>query len=410
MIVLVINCGSSSLKYELFDMATETSLADGVADRVSVNGGEQAVLKHRPAGRPAHTASRTMPDHTSAMEHVLAALAAPGHGVIASLSDIAAVGHRVVHGGEDFSESVRIDEEVIAAIERCARLAPLHNPANLQGIRACNAALPDIPQVAVFDTAFHQTMPRRAYLYGLPHEHYEERDIRRYGFHGTSHRYVTRKACAWLEARRGIAHDDQRIITCHLGNGCSMAAVKGGQSQDTTMGLTPLEGLLMGTRCGDLDPAIVGLLMHEMKLTAEEVDGVLNTESGLLGISGVSSDMRDVKAAALGDPPNSRALAAIEVFCYRITKYIGGYAAALGGVDAVVFTAGIGENEAMIRRRCLEGLEFMGLAVDDDKNEGVSKGDEVTDISAADAPASVLVIPTDEELMIATDTARIVGG
>lgn len=410
MIVLVINCGSSSLKYELFDMATETSLADGVADRVSVNGGEQAVLKHRPAGRPAYNAEHPMPDHTVAMGHVLSALTAPDHGVISSLGDIAAVGHRVVHGGEEFSESVQIDEAVIAAVERCARLAPLHNPANLQGIRACSTALAGVPQVAVFDTAFHQTMPRRAYLYGLPYEHYEQRDIRRYGFHGTSHRYVTRKAAAWLEAERGIAYAAQRIITCHLGNGCSMAAVRGGQSQDTTMGLTPLEGLLMGTRCGDLDPAIVGYLTQEMKLTAEEVDRVLNFESGLLGISGVSSDMRDVKAAALADPPDPRAVAAIEVFCYRITKYIGAYAAALGGVDAVVFTAGIGENEAMIRRRALEGLEFMGLSVDDDKNERVSKADAVTDISAADAPASVLVIPTDEELMIATDTARIVGG
>lgn len=410
MIVLVINCGSSSLKYELFDMEAEISLAEGIADRVSVDGGAEAVLKHRPADKATHTAKHPMSDHTVAMGHVLETLTHPEHGVIESLRAITAIGHRVVHGGERFAASVLIDGEVIQAIEDCAQLAPLHNPANLQGIRACAAALPGVPQVAVFDTAFHQTMPARAYLYGVPYEYYQERGIRRYGFHGASHRYVTLKAAGWLEAEKGIPPGDQRIVTCHLGNGCSMAAVKGGKSIDTTMGLTPLEGLLMGTRCGDLDPAIVGFLVGEMNLSTGEVDRILNKRSGLLGISGVSSDMRDVKAAALGDPPNPRAQAAIEVFCYRIAKYIGAYAAALEGLDAVVFTAGIGENEAMIRRRAIQGLEFMGLVADDTRNEAVSSQGEVTDISAADSRCAVLVIPTDEELMIASDTAAMVAG
>lgn len=408
MIVLVINCGSSSLKYQLVDMQTETALADGLADRVGVGGGDQAVLKHRPKGKEPFTSEQPMPDHTVAMTHVIAALLSPEHGVISSLQDIAAVGHRVVHGAEKFTESVLIDDSVIEAIEDCSELAPLHNPANLQGIRACMKALPGVPQVAVFDTAFHQTMPRRAYLYGLPYEYYLDRGIRRYGFHGTSHRYVTLKATDWLQREKGILPQDQRIITCHLGNGCSMAAVRGGRSVDTTMGLTPLEGLLMGTRCGDMDPAIFGFLINEMNLDGRSVDRILNKNSGLLGISGVSSDMRDVKAAALADPPNPRAEAAIEVFAYRITKYIGAYTAALGGVDAVVYTAGIGENEPMMRARAIEDLECLGLRIDEAKNSNCPRDQEVVDISAAGARASVLVIRTNEELMIAQDTAQIV--
>ncbi len=408
MIVLTINCGSSSLKYQLFDMEARVSLADGLADRVSVNGGTQAVLKHRPTNKPSHTAEHPMPDHTAAIAHVLEALVHPVHGVIATLEDITAIGHRVVHGGEKFSESVPIDSAVIDAIEDCAELAPLHNPANLQGIRACSRSLPRVPQVAVFDTAFHQTMPERAYLYGVPYEYYLDRGIRRYGFHGTSHRYVVLRATEWLEANRQVPPAEQRIVTCHLGNGCSMAAVKGGKSVDTTMGLTPLEGLLMGTRCGDLDPAIVGFLTSEMNLTAREVDRILNKNSGLLGISGVSSDMRDVKAAAEAEPPNPRARAAIEVFCYRITKYLGAYAAALGGLDAVVFTAGIGENEPMVRERSIAGLDFMGLSVDPERNRAVARGVACTDVAGAGARAAVLVIPTDEELMIALDTAEII--
>jgi acetate kinase len=390
------------------DMQTQRPLAEGLADRVGVGGGDQAVLKHRPAGKEAFIVEHPMADHTVAMTHVIAALLHPEHGVISSLQDITAVGHRVVHGAEKFTESVLIDDAVLEAIEDCAELAPLHNPANLQGIRACMKALPGVPQVAVFDTAFHQTMPRRAFLYGLPYEYYLDRGIRRYGFHGTSHRYVTLKATEWLEQHKGIAPADQRIITCHLGNGCSMAAVRGGKSVDTTMGLTPLEGLLMGTRCGDLDPAIFGFLINEMNLDARSVDRILNKNSGLLGISGVSSDMRDVKAAALADPPNPRAQAAIEVFTYRVTKYIGAYAAAMGGVDAVVYTAGIGENEPLVRARSTEDLEFLGLKVDEEKNLNCPRDQNVVDISAAGARASVLVIRTNEELMIAQDTARIV--
>lgn len=407
MIVLVINCGSSSVKYELFDMQQEASLADGVADRVAVDEGVRAVLKHRPASAPAHTAQAPMPSHTVAMGRVLDALTDPNHGVIDSLADITAVGHRVVHGGERFAESALIDEEVIAAVEQCAELAPLHNPANLQGIRACAARLPGVPQIAVFDTAFHQSMPPRAFLYGLPYHHYTDHGIRRYGFHGTSHRYVTLRAAEWLERERGIAPAQQRIVTCHLGNGCSMAAVLGGESIDTTMGLTPLEGLLMGTRCGDLDPAIVGFLSEQIELTAREIDAILNKQCGLLGLSGVGSDMRDVKAAALADPPNPRAQAAIEVFCYRITKYAGAYAAALGGVDALVFTAGIGENEPFIRARAAAGLEFMGLTLDDEKNACIPEAADVANIATDDSSAAILVIPTDEELMIARDAAAI---
>jgi len=408
-IVLVINCGSSSLKYSLIDMQTQSVLADGVADRVSVNGGAGAVLKHRPTGKDAHIAENPMTDHSVAMRYVLEALTDPEHGVIGSLDEIAAVGHRVVHGGEKFSESVLISEPVIDAVEDCNKFAPLHNPANLQGIRACTDALPGVPQVAVFDTGFHQTMPQRAYLYGLPYEYYTDLGVRRYGFHGTSHRYVTLKAGEWLLAEKRIPIEEQRIITCHLGNGCSMAAVLGGKSVDTSMGLTPLEGLLMGTRCGDLDPAILPFLQAEMNLSSEDIDRILNKSSGLLGISGVSSDMRDVKAAAFGDEPNHRCVAAIEVFAYRVRKYFGAYAAALGGVDAIVFTAGIGENEPLIRSLSTEGLRFMGVAVDLDKNEKVDKRNPVSDISVNDATAAVLVIPTNEELMIAMDTVAIVG-
>lgn len=409
MVVLVINCGSSSLKYQLFDMAREVSLADGLAERVSIAGGAQALLKHRGAGKPAFFHETPMPNHTVAMGYVLDALTHPDHGVIASLTDIAAIGHRVVHGGEKFAASVLIDQGVIAAVEEFSELAPLHNPANLQGIRACSESLPGVPQVAVFDTAFHQTMPPRAYLYGLPYSLYQERRIRRYGFHGTSHRYVTLQAGQWLERERGIPPAEQCVVTCHLGNGCSMAAVKGGQGVDTTMGLTPLEGLLMGTRCGDLDPAIVGFLMDTLGLSAADADRILNKESGLLGISGVGSDMRDVKAAAFGDPPNPRARAAIEVFCYRVRKYVGAYAAALGDLHALVFTAGIGENDPLVRRMATEGLGVLGLWVDPERNEHLSREAPVTNIATDASRAAVLVIPTNEELMIARDTAQIIG-
>jgi acetate kinase len=404
-IVLVINCGSSSLKYRVFSMATEKLLASGLADRVGIAGGAEASLKHRPAGNSEHFVQVEMADHTVAMRHVLAALTHPEHGVIGSLDEIKAIGHRVVHGGEKFSESVRIDEEVIAAIEAFAELAPLHNPPNLMGIRACAAALPGVPQIAVFDTAFHQTMPRRAYLYGLPYEFYEDGHLRRYGFHGTSHRYVALRAERLLE-EQGIPLADQKIVTCHIGNGCSMAAIKGGKSVDTTMGLTPLEGLLMGTRCGDLDPAIVPFLMETRGLERQQIDELLNKRSGLLGVSGVSSDMRDVKAAALDGNPQAQA--AVELFCYRIQKYIGAYAAAMGGIDALVFTAGIGENEPMVRERTTAELGFLGLTLDLSKNEDSSLRGREVDMSEAGTPVRIFVIPTDEELMIARDTAALV--
>lgn len=404
MLVLVVNCGSSSLKYQLFDMRDETILAKGLADRVSVGGGLQASLTHQPRGKAALHVETSMPDHTVAMAHVLDALTDPEHGVVSSLSEIGAVGHRVVHGGEAFAKSVLITPEVIRVIENCAELAPLHNPANLMGIRAAQKYLPNVPHVAVFDTAFHQTMPRRAWLYGLPYELYEKYGIRRYGFHGTSHYYVSQVAADFLETR-GIPRREQKIITCHLGNGCSMAAVLAGQSVDTSMGFTPLEGLLMGTRCGDLDPAIIPFLMERLGMSTDEIDEYTNRRAGLLGVSGLSSDMRDIQAAAAAG--NERAIAAIELFCYRVRKYIGAYAAVMGGVHALVFTAGIGENDADIRRRCVEGLEFLGLEIDPARNEAARAAEQVVDISADGSAARILVIPTNEELVIARDTAAI---
>ncbi len=403
--VLVINCGSSSVKYQLLDMTDESTMAEGIADRVAVMGGRDAVLKHRRPGAEEVQIAAEMPDHSVALRYIFEALTHREHGVIKSLSEINAVGHRVVHGGERFAESVLIDEEVIKAIEEHAELAPLHNPPNLIGIRACQEHLPNVPHVAVFDTAFHQTMPEHAYLYGLPYELYEKYGVRRYGFHGTSHRYVSMIAAELLE-KRGIPREQQRIVTCHLGNGCSMAAVKGGKSVDTTMGFTPLEGLLMGTRCGDLDPALVPFLMERLDMSPEEIDQYLNKKCGLLGVSGVSSDMRDVKAAALQG--NRRAQIALEIFCYRVRKYVGAYAAVMGGLDAIVFTAGIGENEPLVRTKVVEGLEFLGAKIDEDKNHDDAIRGQVADISAEDAKVRVFVIPTDEELMIARDTVAIV--
>jgi len=405
-IVLVINCGSSSVKYEAFQTQPEKSLASGLADRVTVNGGRQAILiHHSPAGDIRNQAE--MPTPEVALGYIVDAVTDPAHGVVESLDEIGAVGHRVVHGGEQFSASTVINEEVISAIQQFCELAPLHNPANLEGIHACQKHLPDIPQVAVFDTAFHQTIPRHAFIYGLPYDLYQERGIRRYGFHGTSHRYVASRATEILQ-QRGTAPQDQRVITCHLGNGCSMTAVRGGKSIDTSLGFTPLEGLLMGTRCGDLDPAIVPYLISEMGLSADQVDDLLNQQSGLLGVSGVSSDMRDVSAAAVEG--NERAQLALDIFCYRIKKYIGAYAAALGGLDAVVFTAGIGENDPEVRRRSVAGLGYLGLHINDAANQDVSLDGQPVDISSSDSPARILVIPTDEELMIARDTAAIVEG
>jgi len=403
-IVLVINSGSSSLKYELFD--GDESLSSGLADRVGVEGGNGAVLTHEYGDEATARISAPMPNHTVAFDHVVEVLTNPEHGQIGSLQEIEAVGHRVVHGGEQFTESVLIDEKVIAAIEDFCELAPLHNPPNLEGIRACQQRLPDVPMVAVFDTAFHQTMPARAFVYGLPYGMYRDHNIRRYGFHGTSHRYVAIQAGQYLQAK-GIPLERQKIVTCHLGNGASVTAVSGGRSVDCSLGFTPLEGLLMGTRSGDLDPAIPLHLIRAMDMDATQVDQLLNTESGLWGISGVSSDMRDVTQAAEGG--NARARLAVDIFCYRVRKYIGAYAAAMGGLDAVVFTAGIGENSPAIRRDCLQGLEFIGLHLDEVSNNSVGDEQDVDVISAANSPGYILVIPTDEELMIARDTACIVG-
>ena len=404
MVVLVINCGSSSLKYELFD--DDKSVASGLADRVGLNGGTDAVLSHSYGGGRERQWQRPMPDHTAAFGHVIATLTDPECGVLRSLDEIDAVGHRVVHGGERFTEAVLIDDTVLAAIADFCELAPLHNPPNLEGIRACQQHLPGVPMVAVFDTAFHQTMPDYAFIYGLPYEMYQQHRIRRYGFHGTSHRYVAHQAGEFLAAR-GLPAGEQKIVTCHLGNGASVAAVAAGRSVDCSLGFTPLEGLLMGTRSGDLDPAIPLHLIRELGMDADEVDALLNKQSGLLGVSGVGSDMRDVtQAAAQG---HERARLAVAIFCYRVRKYIGAYAAAMGGVNAVVFTAGIGENAAGIREQCVRGLEFLGLYLDPERNNDLRREDTVAVISTADSPGYLLVIPTDEELMIAQDTARVVG-
>jgi len=402
-IVLVVNCGSSSLKYELFD--GDESLSRGLAERVGINGGDDAILTHEYGEESIAKVRAPMPDHTVAFSYVVEVLTDSEHGQIESLQEIEAVGHRVVHGGEQFTESVLIDDEVIAAIEDFCELAPLHNPPNLEGIRACRQRLPDIPMVAVFDTAFHQTMPAHAFVYGLPYEMYRDHNIRRYGFHGTSHRYVAIEATQYLE-EAGIPRDRQKIVICHLGNGASVTAVSGGCSVDCSLGFTPLEGLLMGTRSGDLDPAIPLHLIRAMDMDAAEVDQLLNTKSGLLGISGVSSDMRDIMQSARDG--NTRAQLAVDIFCYRVRKYIGAYAAAMGGLDAVVFTAGIGENAPEIRRDCVQGLEFIGLHLDDASNNIVGDDQEVVVISTANSPGYILVIPTDEELMIARDTARVV--
>ncbi len=402
--VLVINCGSSSLKYELYDMQTETSLANGLCERVGSTGSE---IQHERHDGTVYEADVEMPDHRVAIGQAMAALTSPAHGVIGSLDEIGAVGHRVVHGGEEFARSVFIDERVEDAVERFCELAPLHNPPNLLGIRAARELLPDVPHVAVFDTAFHQTMPREAYIYGLPYEIYAEHGIRRYGFHGTSHRYVSLRAGEYL-AERGVPIEDHKIVTCHLGNGCSMAAVKAGRSIDTTMGFTPLEGLVMGTRCGDLDPAIVMYLAQNLDMSLDEVDHMLQKRSGLLGLSGVGNDMRDIhKAAAAGD---DRAELTLHLFAYRVRKYIGAYAAALEGLNCVVLTGGIGENDYLQRRWCVQGLEHLGIVEDPDKNlakPDLVYTDGIADIGADHAPGFLLVIETDEELMIARDTVEV---
>ncbi|MGI6114421.1 MAG: acetate/propionate family kinase [Mahellales bacterium] len=395
--VLVINAGSSSLKYQLIDMTNEKVLAKGVAERIGIEG---SMLKHQVEGREDKVEiKQPMKDHTAAMELVSDALLNDEYGVIKSMDEVYAVGHRVLHGGRHFSKSMVINDEVMNAIRENIILGPLHNPANIMGIEACQRLMPGTPNVSVFDTAFHQTMPEYAYLYAIPYEQYEKYGIRKYGFHGTSHKYVTLRAGQLLNKPL----DQLKIITCHLGNGSSIAAVKYGKVMDTSMGLTPLEGLPMGTRSGDLDPAVLTFLMKMENISAEEMDNYLNKKSGVLGISGVSSDFRDLEQAASSG--NKRARLALDMFVYRVKKYIGAYAAAMGGVDAIVFTAGIGENTPKIRSGACQGLEFLGVEIDQEKNN--TKGKEI-EISTSDSKVKVLVIPTNEELMIARETMELV--
>ncbi|MBM7581918.1 acetate kinase [Caldicoprobacter guelmensis] len=397
--ILVINAGSSSLKYQLIDMTDESVLAKGLAERIGI---DNSKLSHIPAGKERIEITADIKDHVQAVRMVIDALIHPEYGVIKDMSEISAVGHRVVHGGEKFSGSVIINDEVMEAIRANSELAPLHNPANITGIEACKSVMPNTPMVAVFDTAFHQTMPKEAYIYAIPYSAYEKYGIRRYGFHGTSHKYVALRAANLM----GRPIEGLKIITCHLGNGSSIAAVKHGKSVDTSMGFTPLEGLPMGTRCGTIDPAIITFLMEKEGMTYQEINHYLNKESGVLGISGVSSDFRDLETAA--NEGNERARLALDIFAYSIKKYIGAYAAAMGGLDCVVFTAGIGENNPYIRQKACEGLEFLGIKIDKEKNEYTKKGKE-GEISTADSTVKVLVIPTNEELMIARETKELVG-
>ncbi len=393
--ILVINAGSSSLKYQLLDSVSQNALAKGLCERIGIDGR----IKHTPIGKDAYEADLPLPTHSDAIQKVLELLTSKEHGVIASVDEINAVGHRVVHGGEEFAHSVLIDEAVMNAIEDCIPLAPLHNPANITGIRACQAVMPGVPMVAVFDTAFHQSIPPKAYLYALPYDCYSINKIRRYGFHGTSHSYVSRRAAEML----GRPIETLRLISCHLGNGSSVCAVKFGKSIDTSMGFTPLDGLPMGTRSGAIDPSIIEYLMHTRGLSIEQVVELLNKGSGVLGISGVSSDFRDLEVAAAGG--NDRAQLAIDLFAYKVTKRIGSAAAAMGGVDAVIFTAGVGENSTTMRAHIMDGLDCMGFKLDPEKNN--VRGREAV-ISTDDSPRTILCVPTNEELVIATDTAGIV--
>lgn len=393
--IFVVNCGSSSIKYQLIDMKDESVIAKGLVERIGIEG---SVLTHTPAGKEKVRLESAIPDHVDGIKKVLAALVDPNHGVIKSMDEIDAVGHRVVHGGEIFNESVVITDEVLKQIEDLSDMAPLHQPANVAGIRACQKLMPNTPQVAVFDTAFHQTMPPVAYMFGVKYEEYKDYGIRKYGFHGTSHKYVSGVAAKML----GKDIKDTKIITCHLGNGSSITAIDGGKSVDTSMGFTPLDGVLMGTRTGSIDPAVVPVLMQKKGLDAAGVDKYMNKECGVLGVSGVSSDFRDLEdAAAKG---NERAKLALDMFCYQVKRYIGAYAAAMGGVDAIVFTAGVGENDIHTRQQVCSGLEFLGVKLDADRNNVRGKA---TEISAADSKVKVFLIPTNEELAIAQDTLRL---
>ena len=395
--ILVINAGSSSLKYQVFDMENETIIAKGLCERIGIDGH----LKHTPVGngKPVFDSDMDFPTHGEAIAAVLDKLVSEEYGVVASMDEIGAVGHRVLHGGSKFTASQLVTEDVKAAIRECFPLGPLHNPANLMGIEACEKAMPGVPQIAVFDTAFHQTMPASSYMYAIPYKYYEENHVRRYGFHGTSHRYVSGEALRVM----GLPAEGSRIVTCHLGNGSSMAAVKDGKCFDTSMGLTPLEGVPMGTRCGSVDPAVVEFIANLEGITVSETLTMLNKKSGVLAVSGVSSDFRDLdKAAAEG---NERAQLALDMFGYAVRKYIGAYAAAMGGLDGIVFTAGIGENGPEVRADSLKGLEFLGVKLDAEANKCRGK---LQKISAEDSRVQVWVIPTNEELVIARDALDIV--
>ncbi|OWZ84901.1 acetate/propionate family kinase [Natranaerobius trueperi] len=393
--ILVINCGSSSLKYQAFNMENEDVLAKGVVERIGIEGSK---LKHEPHNGDETEIEKDVSDHKEAFKLVVDALTNEQHGVLSSLEEIDAVGHRVVHGGEEFSESVVINDEVMSALDRCISLAPLHNPPNIYGIEAAKENVPGVTQVAVFDTAFHQSMPKKSYLYGLPYEYYEKHSIRRYGFHGTSHKYVANRAAEML----GKPLNELKLITCHLGNGASVAAIDKGESVDTSMGLTPLEGLVMGTRSGSLDPAIIKYLMDKEDLTIEEVDTILNKKSGVLGLSEVSNDFRDIEKAT--EDGNEKAKTALDVFYYNVRKYVGSYLATLNGADAVIFTAGLGENSPGVREAVTEDMSYAGIELDKEKNQ--VRGKE-TDVSKDNASCKVLVIPTNEELMIARETKAL---
>lgn len=393
--VLVINCGSSSLKYQLINSDTEAVLAKGLCERIGIDGR----LVYQKAGCDKEITEAPMPTHKEAIQMVLDALTNEKTGAIASLKEVNAVGHRVVHGGEKFASSCIITDEMIKAVEECNDLAPLHNPANLIGINVCSELMPGVPQVGVFDTAFHQTMPAKAYLYGLPLEYYQKYKVRRYGFHGTSHSFVSKRAIEFL----GLDKDHSKVIVCHLGNGSSISAVENGKCVDTTMGLTPLEGVVMGTRSGSIDPAIIEFIAKKENLDITGVMNVLNKKSGLQGLSGVSSDMRDLDAAA--ESGNQAAIDATEVLCYGIAKYVGGYVAAMNGVDAIVFTAGIGENAGNVREKVLSYLGYLGITLDQEANS--KRGEEMV-ISTADSKVKVAVIPTNEELAICRDTVALV--
>ena len=394
--ILVLNCGSSSIKYALYNMDTKEVMTSGGAERVGLDG---AFVKVKLANGEKKQIMHDIPEHTEGVKFIFSLLTDPEIGVIKDLKEIDAVGHRMVHGGEKFNKSVLLNDEVLKVFEECSDLAPLHNPANLKGVNAVTELMPGLPQVGVFDTAFHQTMPDYAYMYAIPYELYEKFGIRRYGFHGTSHRYVAQRVCDFL----GVDPADKKIITCHIGNGASIAAVDGGKCVDTSMGLTPLEGVMMGTRSGDIDGGAVSFIQKKLGLDADGISDLLNKKSGVLGVTGLSSDMREVEAACENGDPN--AVLAMKMYNYRIKKYIGAYAAAMGGVDIIVFTAGVGENQWSTRQDACEGLEFIGVKIDKELNKGLRGVEKV--ISTADSKVTVCIIPTDEELMIATDTMNL---